>query len=98
MRAGKQVADRVQGGGDDEIPEITPDLVPTCDQEAPVATYRDWRAEDTRVITVSLRRGSWTDPEPPRTREQARAEVEAKYGRILEANYLPGRAFFRVKR
>lgn len=74
-----------------------PDLVPDVHQDEPVATYPDWRRADTRVITCAINNDVFPG-ERYESREEARAAVELKYGRILEANYLPGRAFFRVRR
>lgn len=80
--------------------EIAEDYVPTIDQadtdKPPVASYRDWRPEDTRVVTYS------NEPRPGEkyadTLSQARAMAELAYGRILETNAVPGRWCFRVKK
>lgn len=74
---------------------IQPDVVPTVDAEKPVATYPDWKREDTKIVTYTIGnnvyRGTYAD-----TREAALAHCEAIHGRVLEANYVQGRAFFRV--
>ena len=82
---------------EDGPPAYTPDLVPTADHEIPLATYQAYRKEDTRVITCAVGPSPYPG-EPYDTRDQARAGTERKYGTILEANYVPGRAFFRVFR
>lgn len=80
---------------------IAEDKVPTADAEKPDATYRDWDRERTIVRTywvggpepaASLRPIHWAP-----SRDDARADVRAKYGRILEENHLPGRSYFRVE-
>ena len=75
--------------------EFATDFVPTVDQEEPVATYRDWKLEDTRVVTYSIRNDVYKG-RPADSREQALADCRLVFGRVLEANYMPGRAFFRV--
>ena len=75
--------------------EFATDFVPTVDQAEPVATYRDWNMEDTRVVTYSIRNDVYKG-RPADSREQALADCRLVFGRVLEANYMPGRAFFRV--
>lgn len=77
--------------------EYAVDRVPTSDQEAPVASYRDWNPTDTRVVTVRIGNDLFRE-ERFESRDEARAAIEQRHGRILEANYAPGRAFFRVMR
>lgn len=83
--------------------EVSSDLVPTADQDVPLATYCDWDRSTTRVITYVV------NGTPPNglagklvhwgmSRDSARRDCEARYGRVFEANYVPGRAFFRVKK
>lgn len=72
-----------------------PDQVPTADQEVPVASYRDWRQEDTFVVQCAIANDVYPGTRYD-SRDKAQAAVSAKHGRILEANYTPGRAFFRV--
>lgn len=81
----------------DDIPftDAAPDHVPTLDQDAPVATYQDWTDEDTRIVTCRIGNDIYPG-ERYETRDEARAATELKYGRILVANYVQGRAFFRV--
>lgn len=77
--------------------ELAADVVPTYDAEVPVGTYRDWSEADTRVIVCAI----GNDVYPGRrfaTRDAAVKAITAEHGRILEANYVPGRAFLRVKR
>lgn len=79
----------------DGPPQLAEDHVPTVDQAAPVSTYRDWDKADTRVVTYAVNntvyRGKYAE-----SREHALADCQAIHGRVLEANYMPGRAFFRV--
>ena len=83
---------------DDPVPDVQPDLVPTCDDGEPVATYRDWRPEFTRVLTYRI--GNDLYPRDPRveSRDEAMADAVRRFGRVLEANFVPGRAFLRVPR
>lgn len=76
---------------------ITQDHVPSVDQAVPVATYADWRKEDTRVIACRIANDLYRD-ERFESREEAKATIQLRHGRILEENYVPGRAFFRVLR
>lgn len=78
--------------------ELAVDCVPEADQPDPVATYKDWDAADTRVITCAIGEGSPYPGERFETRDEARHVIAVRHGRILEANYVPGRAFFRVLR
>lgn len=96
MNYWKHPADR--GNNDDEpVPDLALDLVPSIDQEVPLATYKDWRDEDTRVITYrignNLYPGKFAE-----TRDLARVDCQLNHGRILESNYVQGRAFFRVRK
>lgn len=75
--------------------ELAVDAVPSADQATPLATYSNWVAEDTRVITCTIGEAPYRG-ERFDSREAARAAIERRHGRILEANYVPGRAFFRV--
>lgn len=77
--------------------ELAPDLVPTVDQETPVATYQDWRREDTFVVQCAIANSTFPGTRYE-TRDEALRAVAKKHGRILEANYTPGRAFFRVRK
>ena len=71
--------------------------MPTLDQERPEATYKDWNSTNTVIkvyrIDTDVYPGTWA-----KTRESAAADCRAKHGRILEANFVPSRAFFRVWR
>jgi hypothetical protein len=84
---------------DDEPTEVALDLVPTLDQGQPIATYPDWTHADTKVVVYYIggsprgSNGLWA-----LTRDNAKRQAELTYGRVFEANYVPGRAFFRVKR
>lgn len=78
---------------------LTPNFVPTMEQEVPVATYIDWKKEDTHVVTFQIGSAGITQRNTVghcATRSQADAECAKRFGRILEANYVPGRAFYRV--
>jgi hypothetical protein len=84
---------------DDEPTEIAPNLVPSLDQAEPLATYQDWDPKDTKVVVYFIggsprgSNGLWA-----LTRDNALRQAKLTYGRVFEANYVPGRAFFRVKR
>lgn len=80
---------------DEPVTELAPDLVPTLDQNVPVGTYKDWKAEDTKVVCYSI--GNTLYPgKYAESRDAARADCQLIHGRIFEANYVQGRAFFRV--
>ena len=77
--------------------EVAVDRVPSVNDEVPVGTYIDWNLADTRVIVCRIS----NDVYPGRRFDSRADAVEAitrEHGRILEANYVPGRAFFRVKK
>lgn len=88
--------------GDPELPEIAEDRVPDIDQEVPTATYRDWDPKDTVIKSYAvggspdsvlvLHHGFRWAP----SRDAARADAAKRFGRVVEANYVRGRAFFRV--
>lgn len=80
---------------DDPLPELAIDLVPSADQTAPVATYKDWDPASTRIVTYAIGNSIYTGTYAE-TRDEARAHCELVHGRVLEANYVRGRAFFRV--
>jgi len=82
----------------DGLPDFAPDLVPTADAATPVATYRAWRPEDTRVITVRIANNLYPRDERFESRDDAVAAITARHGQILEANWVPGRGFLRVRR
>jgi hypothetical protein len=72
--------------------------VPTVDDEAPAASYPDWRPEETRVVTYTTAPHKFPKDRRAVTRAQATAECELVFGRVLEATYMPERFFFRVRR
>lgn len=78
-------------------PELAVDAVPSLDQPAPVATYQDWAPEDTRVVMYAVG-NNYYPGKFAETRDAARIDCELVHGRILEANYIRGRAFFRVNK
>ena len=78
--------------------QLVHDHIPTVDQEVPVASYADWRREDTRVIAVSIANSLYRKDERFESREEAKAAIQLRHGKILEEQYVPGRAFFRVFR
>ncbi len=83
---------------DEEAPvELALDLIPTLDSDSPVATYQTWRPEDTKVITYSIGDAGYKG-RPAESRDQALADCKLVFGKVLEANYVPGRAFLRVMR
>lgn len=76
---------------------IAEDNIPTLDKGPNQASYIDWDKKDTRVITCCI--GEYNYPgERFETRQEAADAIRARYGRILEQNFVPGRAFFRVLR
>ena len=75
--------------------ETTVHRVPTADQSVPVADYPDWTVFNTRIVTCRIANDLYKD-ERFETRDEALAAMKVRYGRVLEANYVPGRAFFRV--
>lgn len=81
----------------DGPPEVASHPLPTVDSAVPLATYPDWDPDDTRVVVCRIGNDIYPGPRYE-SRDAARAAVEAQHGRILEANYVPGRAFFRVRR
>ena len=78
--------------------EVTEDAVPSLDQDVPVSSYRDWRKEDTRVISCRIGNDLYLKDERFESRGEALHAIRARYGRVLEEQYVPGRAFFRVFR
>jgi hypothetical protein len=60
--------------------------------------YRDWKPEDTQVVTYTTMPERYTRDRVVVSKAQAKAQVEAIHGRILETNEVPGRFFFRVMR
>jgi hypothetical protein len=78
--------------------EYAVDRVPTVDADVPLATYRDWDPKDTRIVTCRIGNDLYPRDERFESRDEAYKAVERRHGRILEANYAPGRAFFRVRR
>lgn len=87
---------------EEEAVQIAEDYVPTVDQaddtKPPPATYRDWTAEDTRIVVFTTASHRYSKDRPAASRADARAQCELAFGRILEANYLSERFFFRVSR
>jgi hypothetical protein len=77
----------------DEEPVVG--LVPTIDQEEPVASYDDWLPEQTEVITCCIGDAPYKG-RPFETYADAKATIKQERGRVLEYNAVPGRAFFRV--
>lgn len=73
------------------------DAVPMVDDSAPVATYPDWLAEDTLILTYRIGNNYYQGKQAD-SREAAKLDAIATYGRVLEENYVLGRAFFRVPR
>lgn len=73
------------------------DFIPTVHQTEPVATYRDWDPATTKVIRCCISNSLYPG-ERYESRDEAYKAVQARHGRILEANYVPGQAFFRVKK
>jgi hypothetical protein len=82
--------------------ELEEDVIPTIDDAAaeqpPPVTYRDWKPEDTRVVVYTTDPATYPKDRPATTRANARAQAELTFGRVLEANYVGERCFFRVMR
>lgn len=77
---------------------ISEQVVPTLELESPAkvpVTYQDWRKEDTKVITYTIGNSFYKGIQVE-SREEAQRHCEMMHGRILEANYVQGRAFYRV--
>lgn len=76
---------------------MSEDLVPTVDSHEPglAVSYPDWSKEDTKVVTYAIGntfyKGTFAE-----TRDAALAHATLVYGKVYEANYVQGRAFFRV--
>ena len=77
--------------------EVAADRVPSINDEVPVATYADWRVEDTKVVSCRISNDVFPG-ERFNSREEAVRVMTARYGRLYEVNYTPGRAYFRVKK
>jgi hypothetical protein len=80
---------------DEDVSELAEDHVPSLDSAQPVGTYPDWSAADTEIVTYRVGNDVYPGIRAE-SREAARSHCEANRGRILEANYVRGRAFFRV--
>lgn len=84
----------------DDVPEtvMSEDLVPTVDTERPaLATYKDWQDEDTKIVMYRIG-NNYYPGKHAESRDAARADCQLLHGRILAANFVHGRAFFRVKK
>lgn len=82
----------------DGLTETSADVVPTLDSKEPAASYKDWDPAATRIIACRIANDLYLRDERFESRDEARAAIQLRHGRILEANYVPGRAFFRVFR
>jgi hypothetical protein len=82
----------------DGFTETHTDHVPTLDQEVPVASHPDWTRENTRVISCRIANDLYPKDERFESRGEALAAITKRHGKVVEANYVPGRAFFRVRR
>lgn len=85
-----------------EAVELAEDYVPSIEDAAltspPPATYRDWLPEETRVLVYTTDPATYPKDRPATTRASAKAECELCFGKVLEANYVGERCFFRVRR
>lgn len=82
----------------DEAPfDFAVDRIPTVDDEQPIAIYHDWIPSQTRVITYAVGDLGFKGIRVS-SRDEAVAHCTKNHGKILEANYTPGRAFLRVMR
>lgn len=78
--------------------EIVQDRVPSLDQAdegEPAATYPDYNKRNTRVVCCRIANDAYPG-ERFESRDDAHSAITKRFGKILEANYVPGRAFFRV--
>lgn len=73
-----------------------PNRIPTVDDEEPKATYQTWSKENTEIKTYAVDNTVYPGIRAE-TRDAARKHCTENFGEILEANYVPGRAFFRVR-
>lgn len=83
----------------DDVPEpvLAEDIVPGVDDPKPTATYKDWDPAGTKIVTYRVGNNVYPG-KYAETRDAAKADCELLHGRIYEANYVHGRAFFRVKK
>lgn len=81
----------------DGLSEVQPARIPTSDQTVPLATYQDWDPAETRIVLCRIGNDIYPG-DRYESRDDAIAGTTQKHGRVLEANYTPGRAFFRVHR
>ncbi len=72
------------------------DVVPDINSNEPVSNYRDWDRNNTRVITYATKAG--LKRIGVRSVAAAKRPCQQNYGEILEENYVPGRAFLRVRK
>jgi hypothetical protein len=85
---------------EEEAIKVAEDFIPTIDQAdsdvPPTASYRDWRPEDTKVVTYTNAPELYPRDRFAPTLAVARGDCGVTFGRILEVNAVPGRWFFRV--
>ena len=81
------------------VAEDPPSRIPTVYDDAPPDPfYQDWDRESTRVVTYcigaeGLYPGKYAPDYPA-----ALADVTARFGKPVEVNTVPYRAFFRVRK
>lgn len=73
------------------------DLIPTVDDEEPRASYKEWKPEDTKIVVYRIGNDDYPGIYAV-SRRAAVSDAIRKHGKIIEANYVRGRAFFRVQR
>lgn len=77
--------------------EVKESKIPRADHREPVTSeYPDYKLEETRVISVRIANDLYPNDPKFNSREEALEWAAEKYGRVLVAQYVPGRAFFRV--
>lgn len=74
----------------------TEDEVPSMDSDEPIATYKTWRKEDTRVVTYCIGVEGLFPGIFAVSVDEAIKDCSARWGHIVESNYVPNRAFLRV--
>lgn len=81
----------------DDTVDVQVEPVPTVDAQEPVNSYPDWTPENSRVITYAVGTNEFKGIFAS-NREAAKKHCKQTYGEIVEENYVPGRAFLRVRK
>lgn len=91
---------RIDGDDEEQGPQVAGPRLPTIDDEEPPAEvdYRDWRPEDTKVVSGPLGPAKNYPGRRFRNKAEARRYWLERAGRIHEDNSIQGRYAFRVRR